>query len=71
MATATKKKPRAKAKPVTDPPPMNIIKAFDDPALFGKFFTGDSWDGWRSVLKAAFALPMSEADTVAPSCLQS
>jgi hypothetical protein len=61
MATATKRK--AKVKPVADPAPMNIIRAFDDPDLFGKFFTGESWDGWRSVLKAAFALPMTEADT--------
>jgi hypothetical protein len=63
MATATKKKPRVKTPPATDPAPMNIIRAFDDPALFGKFFVGESWNGWRSVLKAAFALPMTEADT--------
>ena len=60
MATAPKKKPRAK--PVTEPAPMNIIAAFDDPDLFGKFFTGDSWNGWRAVLKAAFAFPMTESD---------
>jgi hypothetical protein len=63
MATATKKKPRAKALPVTEPAPMNIVTAFDDPDLFGKFFTGESWDGWRAVLKAIYALPMTEAET--------
>jgi hypothetical protein len=57
-----KKSSKALAK-VAPKPALNIITAFDDPDLFGKFFVGDSWNGWRSVLKAAFALPMSEADT--------
>src|SRR5436309_11108160 len=34
----------------------------DDPSLFGRWFTGDSWNTWRAVLKAAYALPMSAAD---------
>jgi hypothetical protein len=63
MATATKRKAKAKDLPATDPAPMNIIRAFDDPDLFGKFFTGDSWDGWRAVLKAIYALPMTETET--------
>ena len=34
----------------------------DDPGLFAPWFAGASWDGWRAVLKAAFALPMSEEE---------
>jgi hypothetical protein len=34
----------------------------DDPQLLGSYFTGASWDRWRSVLRAAFALPMSARD---------
>jgi hypothetical protein len=30
--------------------------------LFAPFFAGTSWDGWRTVLRAAFALPMSDAE---------
>ena len=62
MATAAKRK--AKASPTADPAPMNIIDAFDDDDLFGKFFVGESWSGWRTVLKAVYALPMTEAETV-------
>jgi hypothetical protein len=60
---ATKRKPRTKDLAVTDPAPMDIIRALDDPDLFGKFFTGDSWDGWRTILKATFAIPMNEVET--------
>jgi hypothetical protein len=41
---------------------MDIVSAMDDPNLFGSAFTGPSWDGWRAVLRAAFALPMSAAE---------
>jgi hypothetical protein len=41
-----------------------IIDGFDDEALFAPSFRGDSWNGWRSVLKAAMALPMT-ADEIA------
>jgi hypothetical protein len=47
----------------TPAPVMTIIDALDDPALFGKFFVGESWDGWRAVLKATFAIPMNEKET--------
>jgi hypothetical protein len=42
--------------------PTNIIDAMDDPALYAKWFPGETWDGWRAVLKAAHALPMTDAD---------
>jgi hypothetical protein len=38
---------------------MNIVDAFDDPALFEPWFRGPSWDGWRAILKAAFAIPIT------------
>ena len=41
---------------------MNIIEAMDDPGVFQPWFAGASWDAWKAVLRAAFALPMSEAD---------
>jgi hypothetical protein len=41
---------------------MNIVQAMNDPSLFEPWFEGSSWDGWRSVLKAAFAPPMTEAE---------
>jgi hypothetical protein len=34
----------------------------NDPRLFRPWFTGPSWDGWRIVLKAAFALPMTDTE---------
>jgi len=47
----------------SDPGMINIIEAMDDPALFKPWFAGETWDGWRTVLKAAYALPMSEEET--------
>jgi hypothetical protein len=41
---------------------VDIVTAMDDPSLFRPWFEGESWNGWRSVLKAAFALPMTEGD---------
>jgi hypothetical protein len=45
------------------PPTIDIVSAMNDKALFEPWFPGATWDGWRAVLKAAFALPMS-ADEV-------
>ncbi|MEW6438812.1 MAG: hypothetical protein AB1508_16765 [Pseudomonadota bacterium] len=38
---------------------IDIVAAMDDPALFGPWFQGESWNAWRAILKGAFALPMS------------
>ncbi|MBR1211112.1 hypothetical protein [Bradyrhizobium sp. JYMT SZCCT0180] len=38
---------------------MNIIEALDDQNLFAPWFPGKTWNAWRAILKAAFALPMS------------
>jgi phage terminase large subunit-like protein len=60
---APKRKPKPSAVVVEPAPVMNIITALDDPDLFGRFFPGDSWAGWHTILKAAFALPMDESET--------
>jgi hypothetical protein len=39
---------------------FTVIDAFD--RLFKQWFAGPSWDGWRAILKAAYALPMTEAE---------
>jgi hypothetical protein len=41
---------------------MTIIDTLNDPELFAPWFIGPSWDHWRAVLKAAFALPMSDLE---------
>ena len=57
------KKPSKAPAKVAPKPAITIIDALDDPTLFGKFFAGDSWDGWRAILKAVFALPMNVVET--------
>jgi hypothetical protein len=39
-----------------------IIDAMDDEAGFAPWFHGPTWWGWRVVLKAAFALPMTDEE---------
>jgi hypothetical protein len=41
---------------------LDIIAAMNHERLFEPWFKGDSWDGWRTILRAAFALPMSEQE---------
>lgn len=38
---------------------VTILDAMDDPALFGPWFQGSSWDAWRAFLAALFGLPMT------------
>jgi hypothetical protein len=38
-------------------PAIDIVSAINDRALFADWFQGESWNGWRAVLKAAYALP--------------
>jgi hypothetical protein len=42
----------------------DIIKVTSDRHLLGSWFSGPSWAIWRSVLKAAYALPMSDSERV-------
>ena len=41
---------------------LSIVEAMDHDRLFRQWFPGDSWNGWRAVLRAAYALPMSASD---------
>ena len=43
-------------------PPLDIIGAMTSSALFGPMYSGDSWAPWQAVLKAGFALPMTEEE---------
>ena len=43
-------------------PARDVVAAMNDPRLFGPWFNGPTWDNWRAVLKAAFALPMTTAE---------
>lgn len=49
-------------KPITGFVIPNIVECMDDERWFARSFAGDSWDRWRAILRAAFALPMSERD---------
>ena len=40
----------------------DIVTAMSHPRLFKSWFEGQSWDGWRAVLKGAYALPMSPSE---------
>lgn len=62
MARATQAKPKARARARASLRPPSIITAMDDPHLFGPFFQGASWDGWRTVLKAAYGLRLSDQE---------
>lgn len=43
-------------------PTFRIGDVMTNPKLLGPYFLGPSWDTWRSVLKATFAEPMTEAE---------
>ncbi len=43
-------------------PSLSIVDAMANEHLFASAFRGESWDHWRVVLKAIYALPMSEAE---------
>ena len=43
-------------------PPASIVTCMDDTDAFGAWFEGPSWDAWKAVLKAAYALPMSASN---------
>jgi hypothetical protein len=39
--------------------PLNIIECMEHEQLFGQWFKGESWNGWKAVLRAAYCLPMT------------
>jgi len=36
----------------------NIIRAINDPSIFGRYFRSDTWTAWRVFLAALFGLPL-------------
>jgi hypothetical protein len=42
---------------------IEIGTALTDPRMFAPWFAGATWDGWRAVLRGAFAEPMTKAET--------
>jgi hypothetical protein len=61
MATA-KRKPKAKPAVELAPAPINLVDAMSDPDLFLRWYDGESWDGWKAVLRGAFGLAMTEKE---------
>jgi hypothetical protein len=43
---------------------VSIIDAMNDPALFGPWFKGNTWNPWRAFLSALFGLPMNAEQLV-------
>lgn len=43
---------------------VDVITAMTDEQAFGRWFDGDSWNAWKAVLKAAFALPMTPQELI-------
>jgi hypothetical protein len=41
---------------------FNIISAMENPAVFQRWYDGASWSGWKSVLRAAYGLEMTDQD---------
>ncbi len=39
-------------------PRLDIVGAFESPALFEPWYRGISWWGWKVILKAAYAIPL-------------
>lgn len=44
------------------PASFNIVNAMENPRLFERWYSGASWAGWKSILRAAYNLPMSDQD---------
>jgi hypothetical protein len=41
---------------------LDIVTAMDDPEIFGPWFPGASWNGWRAGFKGASALRMTKSE---------
>jgi hypothetical protein len=61
MAFASKAK-QAVSQVKTSARAFTIINAMENPALFQRWYDGPSWAGWKTILRAAYNLPMSDQD---------
>jgi hypothetical protein len=52
----------ASPRPYTAQSTATVLDFMADARLLRSSFEGPSWDRWRAVLRAAFALPMSDND---------
>jgi hypothetical protein len=53
-------KRKSKAKELARVP--SVVDAMEDPDLFGPWYEGASWNGWKAVLRGAFALEMTKEE---------
>jgi hypothetical protein len=44
------------------PQTFSIIGAMESQALFQRWYSGPSWSGWKTILRAAYNLPMDDRD---------
>jgi len=64
----SKPAPKSRAKPSLTlvesktKPALTVVDAMGDAGLFGPWYAGASWDGWKAVLRGAFGLRMTEAE---------
>ena len=43
-------------------PAISLVDAMSSPLSFEPWFHGESWNGWHTVLKGVYGLPMTEAE---------
>jgi hypothetical protein len=60
--TRTAKATATTTRAVKAAPSLDIVAAMNHPKLFQPWFSGESWSGWRAVLKGAYGLPMTKAE---------
>jgi hypothetical protein len=44
------------------PTTFSIVSAMESPALFERWYSGASWDGWKAILRGGYNLEMSDRD---------
>ncbi len=42
--------------------PISIVRAMEDPAIFGKAFPGDTWGSWKTILKVLEGTELTEEE---------
>ena len=60
MTAAKQPKPPRQRRFMTHEANFDIVAAME--TLFARWFDGPSWDAWKVILRAAFALPMSKKE---------